>query len=121
MQDSVRKITRVLSGWLLVLFVGYMAGITLFPHTHLINGKNVTHSHPYSQAPDTGNHTHTAAEFTLLAHLSAVVMLAAVAGCLTAFIGPGRVFRRFPSDTHCVGRKPLLASLRGPPSLLSII
>ena len=106
---------RVLSGWLLILFLGYFAGVTLFPHTHVVDGVRITHSHPFSQAPDTGKHTHTTAEFHLIAQLSLLVMLAATLGCflrllvctceraVSWFIDPG------------IDRKPPVLSLRGPP------
>ena len=46
MRKFADKIRRILAGWLLVLFVGYLAGATLFYHTHIVNGIRITHSHP---------------------------------------------------------------------------
>ena len=35
--------------WFLpVLFISYMAGITLFTHSHVVNGVTIVHSHPLS-------------------------------------------------------------------------
>lgn len=51
---------------LLLLFVGYYGSITLFPHNHLINGKLVSHSHPFQSKP----HSHTTGQIHLLDSLS---------------------------------------------------
>ncbi len=70
------KIRRILAGWLLVLLSGTWPG-RLFYHTHIVNGIRITHSHPYSQTPDTGNHTHTTTGFATIAQLTLILMLAA--------------------------------------------
>ena len=115
MQKIVNRIKRVTAGWLLVLLVGYLAAATLFYHTHSIDGVRITHSHPYSQAPDTGNHTHTPAEFSLIAHLSLILMLAAVFGCLAQFLASGKNVCNTSLPHSGAGRKPLCLALRGPP------
>ncbi|MDO4703747.1 hypothetical protein [Tannerella sp.] len=71
-----RKVKKIIAGWLLILFIGYAGCTTLFYHTHRINGQWVTHSHPYSDTPDTGNHTHTSVGFATIASLTAWLMLA---------------------------------------------
>jgi hypothetical protein len=58
------------------LFIGYMADRSLFVHTHTVNGRTVTHSHPYSGNPQNPGHGHTAAGFAIIALLSAMVMMA---------------------------------------------
>lgn len=52
---------------LLILFVGYLAAVNLFTHSHVINGVTIVHSHPFSKKAD---HTHTSVEFELI-HLLA--------------------------------------------------
>lgn len=37
---------------LLLLFVWYIGGISLFPHTHIVDGASIVHSHPN---PDAGH------------------------------------------------------------------
>jgi len=64
----------------LFLFVGYTGSITLFCHTHIVDKQLVTHSHPYSNVPDKGQHTHTSFEFVTIAVLSLMLMLAATSG-----------------------------------------
>lgn len=88
-----KKYGKILGSLLLGLLAGYMLCISLFTHSHKINGYTITHSHPYSQAPDTGNHTHTTAEFIAIAHLSAVLMI--VAACC-AIAGPAVRSYRLP-------------------------
>ncbi|MDD2437391.1 MAG: hypothetical protein PHG27_10735 [Massilibacteroides sp.] len=39
---------KILKYSLLVLFIGYYGSITLFTHTHIVNGVVITHSHPYN-------------------------------------------------------------------------
>ncbi len=46
-----------------LLFVAYMAGITLFTHSHVVNGVTIVHSHPFSKD---AQHQHTTSEYQLL-------------------------------------------------------
>lgn len=49
--------------WFLpVLFISYMAGITLFTHSHVVNGVTIVHSHPFKKG---GEHSHTTVEFQI--------------------------------------------------------
>jgi hypothetical protein len=42
-----KYITNILKGLLLILFIGYYCSITMFYHSHLVNGHVLNHSHPY--------------------------------------------------------------------------
>ncbi|KKY62708.1 hypothetical protein [Tannerella forsythia] len=112
MTRTVKKITTI---WLLILFIGYAGSTTLFYHTHRINGRWITHSHPYSDAPDTGNHTHTSAGFVTITSLNAWLILAFLPG---AFCKP---FTRLsgiivsPTIHKGITRETTSLSLRGPP------
>ncbi|HDR89380.1 MAG TPA: hypothetical protein ENN63_07110 [Bacteroidetes bacterium] len=57
---------------LLILFLGYYGSITLFIHTHTVNGITVTHSHP--SIPFSGkskaDHQHTRQEYEVIEQLS---------------------------------------------------
>lgn len=75
MRFNKGKILKPLTGLLLLLFVGYVASITLFYHDHTINGMRVVHSHPYSEKPDTGHHKHTCAEVEIIANLSVLLLI----------------------------------------------
>lgn len=109
------KARRVLSGWLLILFIGYFASATLFPHTHIIDGVRITHSHPFSQAPDTGKHTHTTADFQLIAHLSMFVMLAATFAWFLRQVARSCEQLEQPFVDPGIDRTPPVFCLRGPP------
>lgn len=56
---------------MLLLFVGYYANVTLFCHTHIVNGVTLVHSHFHSEnhhSTDDGGHTWF--EVTLIANLT---------------------------------------------------
>ena len=46
---KIKSFTGKLFGcFLLVLFLGYYGSITLFTHSHIINGVTIVHSHPFN-------------------------------------------------------------------------
>lgn len=51
---------------LLALFVSYQAGVTLFVHTHVVDGVAVAHSHPFSSS----NHSHSSLQIVAIGQLS---------------------------------------------------
>ncbi len=61
---------NIIKWFLPFLFIFYMAGITLFTHSHVVNGVTIVHSHPFKK--DTP-HGHTTVEFQLLHFLNHVV------------------------------------------------
>ncbi len=42
---------------LVLIFLSYYSGISLFTHTHVVNGVMIAHSHPFAE--DTHNHSET--------------------------------------------------------------
>lgn len=50
---------------LLLVFASYWCGITLFTHSHVVNGVIVVHSHPFK-----AGHTHTDAQLETIFYLS---------------------------------------------------
>lgn len=56
---------RITGAVLLVLFALYWCGITLFTHSHVVNGVIVVHSHPYNV-----EHSHTPAQLETVFFLS---------------------------------------------------
>lgn len=50
-----------------ILFIFYVGGITLFTHTHVVNGVIIVHSHPYK-----AEHTHTAQQAETIFFLSSL-------------------------------------------------
>jgi len=65
-------ISKSLTLLLLVLFLGYYGGITLFPHTHIVNGITIVHSHPFNSGNgnNSSNLPHSGKELQLIHHLS---------------------------------------------------
>lgn len=67
-----------------ILFILHLGGITLFNHSHVVNGVVIVHSHPYS-----GEHNHTEKAIETIFFLSEVVSLD---GLQSAGIDLPRVF-----------------------------
>lgn len=82
MRQSLRK-NIALS--LLLLFVSYTAGITLFYHSHVINGVTIVHSHPFNK---NSSHTHSAVELDLIHQLNHFVSTSPSVMLMVLFIFP---------------------------------
>ena len=63
---------------LLLLFLGYYGGITLFPHSHVINGITIIHSHPYKSDKSSNSPAlpHTGKELLVIQLLSELITTA---------------------------------------------
>lgn len=61
--------------FLLLLFVEYIGGATLFMHGHNIDGYEIVHSHLYSGSPEKPDHDHTQQQAKFIATLSQIVVL----------------------------------------------
>lgn len=62
-----RLLRSIAKYFLPVLFISYIGCISLFTHTHVVNGVTIVHSHPYNPK---AHHAHTATEFQLIHVLS---------------------------------------------------
>ena len=51
---------------LLVIFCSYFAGISLFSHTHIVNGSSIVHSH----LGGTAEHNHSESQYAVIDMLS---------------------------------------------------
>jgi len=112
---NIRRNTSLL---FLVFFLFYYIGITLFIHTHTIDGRLITHSHPY-QSDAQGNplHSHSCEEITLIHALNQFLGLA-----IFAFLGL-RKLQALHSQKHFLTKTSdkisdivnLYFSRRGPP------
>ena len=66
------RMKQVITASLLVLFVLFYADITMFEHTHIINGITIVHSHFHTKAHEktpTGGHTETEITFIAITSL----------------------------------------------------
>jgi hypothetical protein len=76
---------RTLAGFMFLLFCSYTISLTCFVHSHIVDGRRITHSHPYKGVPDNPGHGHTAAQFIAIDLLSHFETLSATfAGLLFA-------------------------------------
>ena len=67
------KLRKILCAIFLTLFVGMFLSNTLFPHSHIVRGMIVAHSHPYN--PFSGNeHQHSDDEIILIAYLANIAL-----------------------------------------------
>ncbi len=107
--------------WLLLAAVlWYHCSISLFYHTHTIDGIVVTHSHPYTGTPDTPRHAHSATQFLTIAALAAFVATVAALVFVAAALQPRIAILR---DRQVLRRQPALLhshTLRGPPCRMSV-
>lgn len=64
----MEKLRNILKWFLPLLFIAYLGGITLFTHSHVVNGVIIVHSHPFK-----GAHEHTEAQVETIFFLSSFV------------------------------------------------
>ena len=97
--------------FLTMLMVSYVACLSLCLHTHIIDSKVITHSHPYK----TSSHTHSGIEFVLLKSLSDFTALTSDENAdVTPYFS---LFCEYftPSSLHVESFFLTLSSLRAPP------
>ncbi len=67
-----QKIYKYAKHLLLILFLAYYSSITFFPHSHIVDGVTIVHSHPYNpfskECPT--KHDHQKSEYVLIQLLS---------------------------------------------------
>lgn len=64
--EKLRSIIRI---FLPLLFITYLGGITLFTHSHVVNGVIIVHSHPFK-----GEHEHTEVQLETIFYLSSFIL-----------------------------------------------
>jgi hypothetical protein len=72
-RSKLIQIYRKLLGYfLLILFCGYFSSITFFPHTHIVDGVTIVHSHPFKSHSGNVpvNHNHSENGFLLIHFIS---------------------------------------------------
>ncbi|TCO93725.1 hypothetical protein EV202_10616 [Bacteroides heparinolyticus] len=63
--ETLKKLRTIMKWFLPLLFIAYLGGITLFTHSHVVNGVIISHSHPFK-----GEHEHSEAEVETIFFLS---------------------------------------------------
>lgn len=62
---------KIISYFLVALFVSYYSGMTFFSHTHIISGATITHSHIHTDSHhNTQSGDHSEHSITLIAQVS---------------------------------------------------
>ncbi|MDR2382892.1 MAG: hypothetical protein LBD76_03290 [Prevotellaceae bacterium] len=103
------------AGFLLLLFCCYRVSITCFVHSHIVNGRLITHSHPYRGVPDNPGHSHNAAQLLLIEFLSHIVIMSVVLAAI-AHVFSGKIFLRQTSCAFICKHAGICSySLRAPP------
>ncbi len=105
------RIQHFVGVFMTLLMVSYLACLSLCLHTHVVDSKVITHSHPYK----TSSHSHSGVEITLLKSLSNFSTLLSdensdITPCF-AFVC--EIFT--PSSLHVESFHLTLSSLRAPP------
>ena len=89
----MEKLRNILKWFLPLLFIAYLGGITLFTHSHVVNGVIIVHSHPFK-----GEHSHTEAQVETIFFLSSFV-----ASSLPAILFAASAFPYFVACAECSG------------------
>ena len=110
----MRSLKTYIASFLLTLFCCYLCGISMFSHTHIVNGTSIVHSH----FGGNGEHQHSESQYAVIDILSnfqseTVVNYAAVN---TPFFHTSEIFTEYNAPSKPCLVHPVL-SLRGPPQL----
>ncbi len=110
----MKKLRQMMKWFLPLLFITYLGGITLFTHSHVVNGVIIVHSHPFK-----GAHEHTEVQLETVFYLtsflsSSLPELLAVAPALLVLLCVLRVPRT--ERIKCAKSRGGI-SLRAPPAL----
>lgn len=118
---GMRLKAKIYGTLLLVMFLGHLADASLFPHTHVVGGHIVAHSHLYTGNSDSPQHDHCNSQLVMIALLSTAV-LAGVLFVLSVFL-TARITERFVdlSERFTQRAEVLHNSLRGPPVPASFV
>lgn len=111
-----KNIKKSIGALLITFFLGYVACVSLFPHTHIVEGRSITHSHPYSGGAENPGHTHTTAQFQAIHFLSLFVALCFAAMLLACLWRGVTEFVYAASESGNYSSFHLNYSLRGPPA-----
>lgn len=109
------KVSSILKCFLVILFLSYYGGTTLFTHTHTVDGVKITHSHPYLPS---GHHSHSSTAFQQIEQLSNFVFIIGAVFSLFALTG-FRILFHIPAIPHIRPVNSFYYQLRAPPYMLN--
>jgi len=67
-----------IKSFFLLLFINYMASISFFTHSHVVNGVTIVHSHPYPLGEGGTDHEHTGTQLQLIEMLSVFYIVGSI-------------------------------------------
>ena len=113
------RIERIISYFFVVLFAGYYASMAFFPHSHIIGGTVVAHSHIHADSHhDTNNGNHTEQSIALIAQIAHFEYIDFSCNCILKPTQLPLYEDKFVETTHWVVSIYLKnLSLRAPPVL----
>lgn len=83
------SLSRNISGYFLILiFCGYFGSTSFFPHSHIVNGVTIVHSHPFKSNPGDApvSHNHSRNGFQLIQFISGFIAIASALYIVTAVL-----------------------------------
>jgi uncharacterized membrane protein YjgN (DUF898 family) len=99
MSSGFKKINIRFAGYfLLILFALFFGSITFFPHTHILEGVPIVHSHPFQSGNIPYGHHHSKGAFILIQFVSNFISIASVAFIGVVIIRMTSDIRAFISD-----------------------
>lgn len=107
---------RLLKISLLGLFLFYYSGNVMFYHSHIVDGVNVVHSHPFPLGKSGKSHSHTTCEILAIKILSQNLLLLTIGALFLALLEAPLAAYISVRQTQTYTNKTLLVkSLRAPP------
>lgn len=79
MYQRKKSVLRLfIKSFLLLLFMNYMASVSFFTHSHVVNGVTIIHSHPYPLNEKGADHQHTGTQLQLIGLLSTFYVVGSI-------------------------------------------
>ncbi len=108
-----RRAQYILASLHLLVIIFWLGGSTLFVHSHIIDGHDIVHSHPYTG--DTDDHGHTTDNILQINRLANVDMLAGGSSTMETFIPEVELSDGGKECEHISSIEITGVSLRAPP------
>ena len=110
----MRSLRTYIASLLLIMFCCYLSGISLFSHTHIVNGTSVVHSHLGGNS----EHQHSESQYAVIDILSHFQSESATGHVSVSapFLQTSEIFTKYNAPSKpCLVHSTL--SLRAPPQL----
>ena len=117
----MEKLRKILCAVFLALFLGMFLSNTIFPHSHIVRGIMIVHSHPYNPfSPE--KHQHSDDEINLIAFLANCPVIGdETQESALVFLAPSEFVQKKYTPCHIQCNGVLFSSPRDPPIVASIL